>query len=106
LEQMHGHPEWSRIPVVVVSGMDDMDSIIRCVEQGAADFLLKPYKSRLLRARVQSCLAEARLRKRETALRLLTDRYNHELESRVAEQVRQIAEAHVSTLFALSTLAE
>ncbi|MBI2422599.1 MAG: response regulator [Candidatus Hydrogenedentes bacterium] len=106
LDAMHAHPEWRRIPVVVVSGMDDLDSVVKCLEKGAADYLVKPIKSRLLRARIENTLAGNRLRKRDELLRAMTHRYNEELEVRVADQVKQIADAHVSTIFALSALSE
>lgn len=100
------HPVWSRIPIVVISGMDDMDSVIRCLEKGATDYLVKPIKGRLLRARIENCLATVRMRKQDEELRLITSAYNVELEGKVTAQIQEIADAHVSTIFALSTLAE
>ena len=106
LEALAANSTWSRIPAVIISGMDDMESLARCLEVGAADYLVKPIKSRLLRARIENCLAAVRLRKRDVATQALMARYNAELESRVADQVKEIADAHISTIFALSTLAE
>lgn len=106
LEALAANSAWSRIPTVVVSGMDDMESLASCLEKGATDYLVKPVKSRLLRARIENCLAAVRLRKRDEATQAMTERYNAELERRVAEQVKEIADSHVSTIFALSTLAE
>ena len=106
LEAMSKHPLWSRIPTVVISGMDDMDSVIRCLEKGATDYLVKPIKGRLLRARIENCLATVRMRKQDEELRLITSAYNVELEGKVSAQIQEIADAHISTIFALSTLAE
>ncbi len=106
LEALSSNSTWSRIPTVVVSGMDDMDSLTRCLEEGATDYLVKPVKSRLLRARIENCLAGVRLRKRDEEAQAIAERYNAELERRVADQVKEIADAHISTIFALSTLAE
>jgi sigma-B regulation protein RsbU (phosphoserine phosphatase) len=53
------------IPVIVVSGVDRLDATARCIELGAADFLLKPIKPILLRARVNACLERRRLRLKE-----------------------------------------
>lgn len=44
------------IPVVMISGLDDMSSVVRCIEHGAEDYLPKPYDAPLLRARVGACL--------------------------------------------------
>lgn len=106
LEAMSKHAEWSRIPTVVISGMDDMDSVVRCLEKGATDYLVKPIKGRLLRARIENCLATVRMRKQDDELRRITSAYNIELEGKVSAQIQEIADAHISTIFALSTLAE
>lgn len=106
LEAMSKHAAWSRIPTVVISGMDDMDSVVRCLEKGATDYLVKPIKGRLLRARIENCLATVRMRKQDEELRLITSAYNVELEGKVSAQIQEIADAHISTIFALSALAE
>lgn len=51
----------ARIPVVMVSGMGDVDSIAECIELGADDFIQKPFHNRILEARVTSSLAKKRL---------------------------------------------
>jgi sigma-B regulation protein RsbU (phosphoserine phosphatase) len=65
LERLKAHSDWSRIPVIVISSLDQMDSIVRCVELGASDYLHKPFNRVLLRARVSACLEQKRLRDRE-----------------------------------------
>ena len=60
----------------------------------------------MLRARISNCLSKYQLHQREIALRELTERYNKDLEEHVALQVKQIADAQLCTIFALSTLAE
>jgi PleD family two-component response regulator len=62
LEAMKADPVLATIPVIVVSGLDDLDSIVRCIEMGATDFLPRPIKPALLRARVGASLADKRLR--------------------------------------------
>ena len=49
------------IPVIVISGVDDLNSAMRSVELGAADYLPKPVNPVLLRARLNATLAEGRL---------------------------------------------
>jgi len=65
LEHLKAHAEWSRIPVIVISALDQMDGVVRCIELGASDYLHKPFNRILLRARVGACLEQKRLRDRE-----------------------------------------
>jgi CheY-like chemotaxis protein len=50
------------VPVIVISGIDELDSVVRCIEMGATDYLPKPFNAALLRARVNASLAGKRLR--------------------------------------------
>jgi adenylate cyclase len=50
------------LPVIMVSGVDELDSVARCIEMGAADFLTKPFNPVILGARVRASLADKRLR--------------------------------------------
>ncbi len=50
------------LPVIVISGAEQMDSAVRCIEAGAEDFLPKPFNPTLLRARVTTSLEKKRLR--------------------------------------------
>jgi len=69
LERIKQHPRLHEIPVVMISGLDDMDSVARCVELGAEDYLIKPAHSTLLRARVDASLARKLARDRENRYR-------------------------------------
>ena len=53
------------IPVIMISAVDEMDSIVRCIEGGAEDHLPKPFNAALLRARVHASLEKKRLRDQE-----------------------------------------
>ena len=53
------------IPVIVVSALDDMPSIVKGIQLGAEDFLPKPFDATLLKARISACLEKKRLRDRE-----------------------------------------
>ena len=44
------------LPVIVISGVDDAESVVRCIEMGAEDFLPKPFDPVILRARVNAGL--------------------------------------------------
>ena len=67
LEQCRSDPQLRHIPIVVISGSDDLDSVVRCVEMGAADYLFKPFDHVLFKARVDACLEKKRLRDQEQA---------------------------------------
>jgi adenylate cyclase len=53
------------LPVIMISALDEMDTIVRCIEAGAIDYLPKPFDPTLLRARIGSCLDNKLLRDRE-----------------------------------------
>ena len=48
--------------MIVVSGVDQTASVVRCIEMGATDYLTKPFQVAILRARLDSSLAAKRLR--------------------------------------------
>lgn len=54
--------DWRHIPVIIISAVDEMDSVLRCIEMGATDYLSKPFNPGLLRARINASLAGKRLR--------------------------------------------
>lgn len=53
------------IPVVVISAVDDMDSVIQCIEIGAEDYLPRSFNPTLLHSRIGACLEKKRLRDQE-----------------------------------------
>jgi adenylate cyclase len=61
LEQLKADEALRDLPVIVVSSNEDLDSVVRCIEIGAADYLPKPFNAALLRARVNASLTEKRL---------------------------------------------
>ncbi len=56
------------IPVIMISSMDDTDSIYRCIELGADDYITKPFEKSILDARIISCIEKKQLRDKEKAL--------------------------------------
>ena len=62
LEGIKADAGLSHMPVIVVSGVEDISSVVRCIEAGATDYLLKPFQPAILRARVEASLAGKRLR--------------------------------------------
>ena len=65
LERLKADPELRHVPVIMITAIDDLDSVVRCIELGAEDHLLKPFNATLLRARIDSSLARKRLHDRE-----------------------------------------
>jgi serine phosphatase RsbU (regulator of sigma subunit) len=53
------------IPVIMISAIDEIDNIARCIELGADDYLPKPFNATLLKARVSSSLEKKQLRDTE-----------------------------------------
>jgi len=50
------------IPIIVTSALDEMDSVVKCIQMGAEDYLTKPVDQVLLKARVEASLEKKRLR--------------------------------------------
>jgi adenylate cyclase len=75
------------IPVLMISALDEMDSVVRCIELGATDYLPKPFDPVLLRARISACLEKKRLRDREAVHMRELAEWNQKLEQRVRDQV-------------------
>jgi CheY-like chemotaxis protein len=67
LERIKAAPQTRDIPVIMISALDDMASVVRCIERGAEDYLPKPFDPVLLKARIGACLEKKRLRDRELA---------------------------------------
>src|SRR5918997_4710187 len=65
LRLMKTDPYLRDIPVIMISALDDMESVVRCIEMGAEDYLPKPFDPVLLRARIGACLEKKRLRDQE-----------------------------------------
>ncbi len=65
LNRLKSDPDLQHIPVVMISGLDDIKIVVSCIEDGAEDFLTKPFDPTLLRARVRSCLEKKNLRDKE-----------------------------------------
>ena len=50
------------VPIIMTSSLDELDSVVKCIEMGAEDYLTKPLNPVLLRARVNASLEKKRLR--------------------------------------------
>jgi class 3 adenylate cyclase len=102
------------LPVVVISAVDDLDSVVRCIELGADDYMFKPFNRVLLKARVNACLEKKQLRDQEQnylrliqaeqakSERLLLNILPHPIAERLKQGQVTIADsfAEVTVLFA------
>jgi adenylate cyclase len=90
LEQLKADPHLRHIPVIMISAVDEVESVIRCVELGAEDYLSKPFNPTLLRARVGASLERKRLHDQVRTQAADLAKWNLTLEQRVADQVGEI----------------
>ncbi len=78
------------LPVIVISAVDELDSVVRCIEMGAADYLPKPFNAAVLRARLSTSLAAKRLRDLERDYLRTIDRQRSELARFLSPQVAEL----------------
>ena len=90
LEHLKSDRTLRDIPVIVLSALDEIGSVVRCIELGAEDYLPKPFDPVLLRARIGACLEKKRLRDQEIRLRNELEEWNKTLEHRVQKQLEQL----------------
>ncbi len=81
LEQLTTDAELRYIPVIIISNVEDIESIVKSIELGAEDYLHKPINPTLLKARIASSLEKKRLRDRQRELirKFATDQVADEL---------------------------
>jgi adenylate cyclase len=82
LQHLKDSSEWRDLPVIMISALDEMDSVVRCIELGAADYLSKPFNPVLLKARVGACLEKKRLQDLEKEQKRQLQELNAALEVR------------------------
>jgi len=94
LEQMKGDPELRDVPVIMISAVDDFESVVRCIELGAEDYLPKPFDPVLLHARIRAGLNKRalqeleRVRVRDVFARFLPESIVEEVLARADGDVR------------------
>ncbi len=70
LETIKADKELNPIPVIMISALDEIDSVVRCIEMGAEDYLQKPFNQVILNAKISASLERKRFRDRERAFML------------------------------------
>jgi two-component system, cell cycle response regulator len=78
LARIEADDKLRHIPVIMISALEEIESVVRCLELGAEDYLPKPFDPVLLRARINGCLTRKRL---------------HDLELEYIEQVGYVVAA-------------
>lgn len=68
LDALQAHAEWRHIPVVMISGKDDLQTMTDVLARGAVDYMPKPFKPSILKARLHASFERKDLRDRERAL--------------------------------------
>jgi len=68
LAELKDDPHLRDVPVVVTSALDELDSVVKCIEMGAEDYLAKPINPVLLEARITASLEKKRLRDQQREL--------------------------------------
>ncbi len=81
LEQLTHDSSLCHIPVVMITSVDELASVVKCIEMGAEDYLHKPINPVLLKARVEASLEKKRLRdmQRELIRKFATEEVAEEL---------------------------
>jgi class 3 adenylate cyclase len=110
LEQMMSNTQWRDIPVIVASSLEGLESVVKCIEMGAEDFLTKPVNATLLRARLNASLEKKRLRdqRKELIRRFATPEVAEDLEVTGFSLSGKIVDASVmfSDIRSFTTMAE
>lgn len=88
--QIKEDPALRDVPVIMISALDELASVARCIEAGAEDFLPKPFDATLLRARLAACLEKKRLRDAEQKHLHLIENTQRRLADELAEAARYV----------------
>ncbi|PIQ97778.1 MAG: two-component system response regulator [Nitrospinae bacterium CG11_big_fil_rev_8_21_14_0_20_56_8] len=106
LEYLKGNPALKKIPVIVVSGHDGTDRVVKGIELGALDYMPKPVNTHILAARINAALSARLLAEREERYKLDLEKYNLTLEDRVRERTRELNETKLEVIDRLARAAE
>ncbi len=87
LETLRTQGRLEETPVIMISASTELDTVVRCIELGAEDYLPKPFNPILLRARLGSVLEKRTLR---AELRRQLDRLEHEMAEARHQQLSMV----------------
>jgi sigma-B regulation protein RsbU (phosphoserine phosphatase) len=94
LQRIRADIRYSDLPVLMISSVDEIESVVRCIEMGAEDYLPKPFDPVLLRARVKACVERKRLREERQQQQMAEqERLRRDLEMAARVQQRLLPES-------------
>ncbi|HEY7314279.1 MAG TPA: response regulator [Gemmataceae bacterium] len=99
LKQIKSDAHLREVPVIMVSGLDEVASVVRCIEEGAEDYLTKPLDPIILAARINAWLEKKRLRDAE---RRRSEELERALRQLKTAQDRLVAHEKLASLGALT----
>ena len=99
LARLKQDPGRRDLPVIMISALDEIHSVVRCIEMGAEDYLPKPFDPVLLRARIGASLEKKRLRDRE---RRKTEELERALQQLKETQDQLVVQEKMASLGALT----
>lgn len=99
LKQIKADANFQEMPVIMVSGLDEVASVVRCIEEGAEDYLTKPLDPVILSARINAWLERKRLR---DAARHRSEELERTFQELKATQDRLVAHEKLASLGALT----
>ena len=79
LQRLKADEQLRHIPVIMISALSELDSVVRCIGMGAEDYLPKPFNPVLLKARIGACLEKKHARDREQQLAAALHAQNSEM---------------------------
>lgn len=94
LERMKGDQKLRHIPVIMITAVDELDSVVRCIEKGADDYLVKPFNPILLKARINACLQKKELYDQQQRYQTLIEEHNLHLADLVCQKTQELAQAN------------
>ncbi len=99
-------PQTRHIPVIVITGLAEREANLKSIEAGADDFLIKPFDTVLLEARIRACLRTKMLQDQIMSYQEQLLEANHSLEQCVRERTAQLVRTQQVTVFSLAKLSE
>jgi len=90
LGRIKADPALRHIPVIMISALDEIENVVRCIERGAEDFLPKPFNPTLLRARIGASLEKKAFRDQEHAYLRRIEETRKRLEDELQEAAKYV----------------
>lgn len=103
LKQIKATPHLRNLPVVMISSLEGLNSLVKCIELGADDYISKPFNHVLLKARIEASLEKKRLQDQEQAFLIAAQRQAEEALHESEKRLHTVISNVPVTLFALDS---